>query len=293
MVGNGHDVVAEIVQDANDAEDFVQAAPDQPTPALQGEWKTVRYYTGPNETLGKKGQLHGQAAQDWLVSTLLGCKDKGFFVDLAAADGLDGSNTLMLERDFGWNGICIDPQNQYLYSLAKRNCKIATAAVGSPRNHKVNFSLGVQVGGIVGEEFDNHEVSENSVELQTVPLGDLLEAMDAPKHMDYLSLDVEGAESMIMQNFPWDTYSFAVISVERPKPDLVQNLEIHGYKFVTSAYNTWGDQIWVSNHLSDRDETKEIAAWSPSNSSLPASCMTKWDGQYKLGLEGYKLVPQE
>lgn len=287
-----HGVVAEVVQAPRANEDAVQTASGQGVPSTQQEWKTIMYYAGPNKTLGRTGQLHSQGGQDWLVSTLLSCKDKGFFVDLAANDAVHVSNTLMLERDFAWNGICIEPNTQYLYSLSNRKCRVAAAAVGSPRDSNVKFALRNELGGIVGNEFDNKDASKaRSVELHTVPLGDLLKAMDAPKQMDYLSLDVEGAESIVMQNFPWDTYTFAVITVERPKADLVKKFQENGYKFVSSAYNTWDDQVWVSKDLADSDKIKEVEAWSPGNSALPASCMT--ERQYKVKVAEGRLQPAE
>ena len=35
-----------------------------------------------------------------------------------------------------------------------------------------------------------------------------------PKHIDYLSLDVEGAEDKIVASFPFETHTIAVLSVE-------------------------------------------------------------------------------
>merc|ERR1719433_2070174 len=61
-----------------------------------------------DEVLGSRGESHSQVGQDMLVQSLLRCKRNGFFVDLAANDAVKLSNTLMLERDFQWNGICVE-----------------------------------------------------------------------------------------------------------------------------------------------------------------------------------------
>merc|ERR1712032_1738083 len=91
-------------------------------------WKTINFYVGNQTTLGKRGRMHSQVGQDWLVATLLGCKRHGFFVDLAANDAVSLSNSLMLERDFEWNGICIEANVEYIYGHAQRKCKLVSGA---------------------------------------------------------------------------------------------------------------------------------------------------------------------
>ena len=54
------------------------------------------------------GEWHSQDHQDLAVARLLRYKRGGFFVDLAANEPVCLSNTRALERDYGWEGICID-----------------------------------------------------------------------------------------------------------------------------------------------------------------------------------------
>ena len=50
----------------------------------------------------------------------------------------------------------------------------------------------------------------------TVSVADLFRQFRVPRDIDYLSLDVEGAEYYCFVDFPWDVYKFWVITVERP-----------------------------------------------------------------------------
>tara|TARA_B110000971_G_C19680143_1_gene350733 strand:+ start:168 stop:605 length:438 start_codon:yes stop_codon:yes gene_type:complete len=54
------------------------------------------------------------------------------------------------------------------------------------------------------------------LQVETTTLGRVLDAINAGHrgHMDYLSLDVEGAEYEILESFPWEERSFGVITVE-------------------------------------------------------------------------------
>ena len=46
--------------------------------------------------------------QDVFALTVLGSKENGYFVEASASDGLDCSNTYLLEKKFGWNGLLIE-----------------------------------------------------------------------------------------------------------------------------------------------------------------------------------------
>jgi hypothetical protein len=245
--------------------DHLEHRAKEATPSDSG-WKTIDVYTGPHVPYGNPKQLHSQAGQDWTVATLLGCKYDGYFIDLAANDAMQISNTLMLERDFNWNGICIEANMQYMYGLAKRQCKVVEGAVGGPRDEKVQFDMRGVVGGIVSNDTDNKQADGQVVDFHMIPLADVLENENAPSLIDYLSLDVEGAESIVMENFPWDKYKFKVITVERPKADLQGHLTDHGYRLL-KINSDWDDETWVHQESLPNATSEQLAS----------SCMTSLD----------------
>ena len=53
--------------------------------------------------------------------------------------------------------------------------------------------------------------------VRTKSLLSILDEAKAPRTIEYLSLDIEGAELYVMEHFPFDTYTFLVITVERPR----------------------------------------------------------------------------
>ena len=70
----------------------------------------------------------------------------------------------------------------------------------------------------------------------------LLRESAAPATIDYLSLDVEGAEEMALSTFPWGTHSISVLSIERPSAALQRQLVVRGLRFVRHL-GTNGEQL--------------------------------------------------
>lgn len=166
-----------------------------------------------------------------------GLKRGGFFVDLACADGVEINNTLFMERRLGWSGVLIEPNPRYHESVrANRSSPLCTSCIASD-HREVEFRVdNKMLGGIVGEGYDNSEsvrggelATAEIVRMKTAPLAEVLEAHGAPPEIDYLSLDVEGAELEVMKDFPFDRYRFACMTVERPPFELDLLLDAHGY----------------------------------------------------------------
>jgi hypothetical protein len=194
---------------------------------------------------------YSQERQDEIIIALTAANDathnifgkRQFFVDLAANDALVLSNTYLLERN-GWDGLCIEANPQYWYRLASfRNCTIVGAAVGGNIDgEEVEFAFRDVYGGVVRVGMDNDgQVGEkrNLVSISTV-----FNQTNVPTVIDYMSLDVEGAESFVMENFPWDSYSITFLTIERPKEDLRQRLKSEGYIMMLTL-TLYGETLWI------------------------------------------------
>ena len=105
---------------------------------------------------------------------------------------------------------------RYAKSFAGRSCRLAQAAVGPRDNERVEFVFDDVFGGIAG--FDQPE--KKGTELLTVSVARLLDDFGAPAVIDYLSLDIEGAEWYAFSTFPWHRFVFLTITVERPSTEL-------------------------------------------------------------------------
>jgi hypothetical protein len=232
-------------------------------------WKPIHIFYGDQKHLAYKGRT-SQVQQDTLVMRLLGNPKNGFFIDLAANDATNLSNTYQLEKQLNWNGICIEPNPIYWTALSHRKCHIAAAVIGKKRMEEIRFRMYPDLkkrapsGGIEGFIGPNMPRSkEKSVDLYTVPFLEILEKFHAPSIIEYLSLDVEGSEFLVMEAFPFEKYTFKVMTIERPRQQLVDLLTQKGYVYVAANNEEGMETCWV--HKSVQNEV-----------NLDAIKKTKW-----------------
>ena len=69
--------------------------------------------------------------QDQAALALLGGKRGGFFVDIGASDGVERNNTVVLEREHNWTGVCVEPVASFYDALRRnRKCFTVHACIG-------------------------------------------------------------------------------------------------------------------------------------------------------------------
>lgn len=200
-----------------------------------------------------ESETYSQNGQDRFVAeTVFNGMRNGFFVEAGAGDGLWISNTLLLERRYGWTGILVEPtaafellkknrphcrlENSCLASVAKTVTLVeifdrgqATISAAAQENLLLSRTLDRAPADLA--QLDSHwGKAQRHYQVQARPLAEVLAAHDAPPSIDYLSLDVEGFEYEILSTFPFATYRIGCLGVERPSPTLIRHLFANGYE---------------------------------------------------------------
>ena len=194
----------------------------------------------------KKSQL-GQDVFALLVSDFV--RD-GFFVEFGASDGVNLSNTYILEKYYGWRGILSEPGKAWHGNLYQnRNCIIDTHCVWSSTGSILDFtetSVGELSTISIFASSDSHFTRRDPVNLysvESISLFDLLVKNTSPQKIDFLSIDTEGSEFEILMNFRFDKYKFSLIVCEHnytsngPKIDAL--LSDNGYCKVNPQISLW------------------------------------------------------
>ena len=193
-----------------------------------------------------------QLGQDITVIEHYNKKRRGFYVEIGANDGMNLSNTYILEHNYNWRGICVEPDPRKIFALQNNRPRstCVDAAIYSYSGGLEPFTLSENDGLYSGltkhlnatrEEIGTPE----HIYVKTMTLLDLLEEYKAPRFIEYLSLDTDGSEFQILNAFDFSKYEFGIIDVEHnyiePNRSQIRNvLESNGYVFVGS--NHWVDR---------------------------------------------------
>lgn len=214
---------------------------------------------GPPESPGAEALAvlsSAQLGQDLWVLERTGHKRGGFFVEFGATDGVLLSNTLMLERHFGWTGICAEPNPDYFAALRRnRRCITSDACIGPATGARVEFVLADEFGTI--REYlgsDGHLATRDpflragrTVTLTTVSLHDFLVAHGAPQEIDYLSIDTEGSEYDILSAFPFERWRIRLLTVEHnftpARERIFALLTSKGYRRTEAKWDDWYELV--------------------------------------------------
>ncbi len=180
-----------------------------------------------------------QAGQDyWVFGEAFNERIGGFFLDIGAHDGITISNTYILEHRYKWSGLCIEANPNTFRSLKKNRHATCVNACLDSGSGEVEFALRGVLGGIVDSGLDNSESRAEGtvIKVKTLPLTDVLREHSAPRTIDYLSIDIEGAEERVLMGFNHEEYRFNCITIERPSDRLRLIFKSHGYILVKEIY---------------------------------------------------------
>lgn len=179
--------------------------------------------------------------------------DDGYFVELGANDGVTQSNSLYFEKYRNWRGLLVEPAPQnYLKCRQNRSAcdsiycaacvsfdydqEFVRMAYSNLMSTPVSLESDIQdprAHAQLGGRFlgNGEAVFEFGAVART--LNSLLLDAGAPRVIDFLSLDVEGAELEVLKGVDHQAFRFKHLLVEcRNYPRLNLYLASQGYRFV-------------------------------------------------------------
>lgn len=166
---------------------------------------------------------YSEAYQDMFVLSMLNGKKNGTYLEIGAGDPFYGNNTALLETKFGWKGIALDIDENFVTAHTQQ------------RNHTCLLN-------------DALEVDYKK----------LLNLRNMPTNIDYLQLDCDPPEITykILSKIPFETHKFAVITYEHDYYcDETKSFRDKSRKYLQS----FGYQLVVDN-ISPDDE-KPFEDW--------------------------------
>lgn len=207
-----------------------------------------------------------QINQDLFVIAALNFKKKGFFIEIGAADGLNLSNSYLLEKKFNWNGILCEPSTIYKKLIKKnRKSKIETKCIYN-RNTKIKFletaypMLSTMKSFIFSDhhkKLRNELINHNCIK-ETISVNKFLQKHNCPINIDYLSIDTEGSEYLILKNFNLKKYNIKIITIEHNFTSNRKKIQNYLFKnnYLLVKINTQHDDWYIKKEIYNKISSK-------------------------------------
>ncbi len=196
--------------------------------------------------------FYSQDKQDqYLEENIFKGYKNGFFMDIGAHDGISINNTLFFERNHNWTGINIEPlKDVYNKLIVNRpnsinlNCAICNTEGIS--EFVCNKGYTEMISGLKDHYDPRHF---NRLNRENIQMGSSTEIINVNtrriesvcdeynvKQINYLSIDVEGAEFDVIKSINFDKVFIDVIGFENNYDDnsipIIKYLEDKNYRII-------------------------------------------------------------
>ena len=198
-----------------------------------------------------------QSGEDLHLLSFLDNLCNGTFIELGALDGVQHSNSYLFSKAFNYRGVLIEPDPTNYHNLVsnREGEELFNRAIcaSSQKMHFVsNHERNDAINGIwefMSPSFRRAWHPEAMVDKMTLiecaPLNTIIEnSFLSNRHIDFLSLDVEGAEYEVIKTLDFRKQQFGVIFYEADSSNFKKNhailtfLESHGYRYVETYHRS-------------------------------------------------------
>ena len=199
--------------------------------------------------------------EDLAIDKYVEKKEKGFYVDIGAHHPIHRNNTQLLFKR-GWEGINIDV-NEFsidLFNFLRPNDLNLLTAI-SDENGEITFYYQKQFSQLnttdksVANEHFNGNFKQRSVKCQTI-ISILKNSKYKNKKIDFLNIDVEGAEMKVLKTLNFDIYDPSMICIEilgyrdldfKEREDQIKGDDIYKFLINKNYKKAWSGSSYCSH----------------------------------------------
>jgi FkbM family methyltransferase len=190
---------------------------------------------------------------------------RGTFLEVGANNGVN-SNTLHLEVCLGWRGVLVEGHPATFELLRHNRPRALVVSSAMCRTHgTVAYTSGaLPTAGILASSSPRQRIiwRNRTTSVPCGPLSDWLRLLRM-SHIDFFSLDVEGAQRLVLCSMDWTSISVSVLVVEckavgctnADDDEIAYLLEAQGFIRLASLrvrHDVWdaayGNRTWMSIH---------------------------------------------
>ncbi|MCP4643851.1 MAG: FkbM family methyltransferase [bacterium] len=193
------------------------------------DWRSVL-----DDRLSEAEPVWSQGYEELIIRDCLDDRKGGFFLDIGCANAREMSTTFYLEQELGWTGFGVDVMSKFAeeWEEFRPNSKFFPNAIADTDGEKLTLYVGAI--NTLDEEMSQFGSPEEVQEIvvTTVTINTLL-AQNGVEKVDFLSLDIEGAEMPALKGFDIQRYKPDLCCVESRHEDLlVDYFTSNGYELI-------------------------------------------------------------
>ncbi len=155
-----------------------------------------------------------------MIARLFAKEHKGFYIDIGAADPTHLSVTKHF-YDTGWRGINVEPLHKFYDRLCSErpqdinlNAAVGPHRVGAKLYEVLELNENSTTDELVMRELTNKGNTIAIHDVLVLPLAEICERYCAHRSIDFLKVDVEGAELDVLRSGDWDRFRPIVLIIE-------------------------------------------------------------------------------
>lgn len=206
-----------------------------------------------------------QLFQDvWVLWRSNKYENSEFFVEVGACDPIRLSNTFLLEKKAGFNGILIEPNPKLAQELRKkRTAQVCEVAIS---NSELPMELALSAEPEFSRISSSNRIIHNLftptgevVQVQSSTLTEILQSNNVPENFTFLSIDIEGMELEALQSLDFSLYKPQMIAVEHnfreDRKKIKKLLSLHGYVLDPVLPDGIWDDWYIQSNLLESSQT--------------------------------------
>lgn len=186
---------------------------------------------------------NSQFAQDKWVDDYLGQKENGIFLDIGGCRPIKSNNTYFFEKNRGWTGVIVEANRRLIEEIksARPNSTVLNKAIWDEDDLKLDFNIlktHYSLSSVNNPNDLHYEKRANDGKIETsvktITISSIFEMMGWDT-IDYLSLDVEGAEVPALLGFKNKARCVTIEhnDVTSVKHDILDIMEARGYERIS------------------------------------------------------------
>ena len=182
---------------------------------------------------------YSQDDEETLIRAFFADRHGGFFLDVGSGHPIRHSTTYYLEKHLGWSGIAVDAIAEYAEDYARERPRTHFFAyfVGDKSDRMQDFFVSEDRNFSSGSGTDPRGGTYTRRKVATIALDDLLRRQKVTR-LDFLSMDIEGAEPPALAGLDLARYRPELACIEVSSPEsgraIAERFALAGCREVTA-----------------------------------------------------------